>query len=517
MGTAIELIVGGISIDYAKNHMGIDHGFLFQEKDRTRCQSVEINYEYFEANPQEDLSMMEAAFVRPLHKVLPRLDITGYTIDAARAEYEEVINEAKEIEVSITRFEENWHHRLMAYELVRCLRGENRRLIVTLPPRNLKSTMASVAFPAFALGHDPTLNIVCVSYSADLAGKFSRDCRTIMQSSWYREAFSDPLDTSKLTESEITTWAHGGRLATSVGATLTGRGGNIIVVDDPLNAAEASSDNKRQAVIEWYSNTLLSRLNNKAEDVIIIVAQRLHDDDLVGHLLRSGEDWVHINLPAIAEEAQWFEIENGVIVGRDAGQVLHETLEPKKVLMDIKHVMGSYDFAAQYQQDPVPLTGSMIKWPWFKTYPAPLERQDGDYVTISWDTASKSTELSDYSVGTVWLMRGSDHYLLDLCRERFEYPDLKRKVVELAERHKADAVLIEDKASGTRHQPRASRPKALRRLQRVGIVQWAHQAAAKHSSGSGKRPTVNHHPRASAVACWNTRRPTMSRSRSSAG
>jgi len=348
-----------------------------------------------------------------------------------------------------TRFEVNWHHRVMAHELIRCLNGETRRLIVTLPPRNLKSTMASVAFPAFALGHDPTLNIVCASYSADLAGKFSRDCRYLMQRDWYRAMFSDLLDAGKLTEFEITTLAKGGRLATSVNGTLTGRGGNFIILDDPLNAGEASSPVKRQAVIEWYTNTLLSRLDNKAEDVIIVVAQRLHDDDLVGHLLRSGEHWVHINLPAIAEEAQWFELDSGVIVGRDAGEVLHETLEPMNVLMDIKANMTNATFAAQYQQNPVPLSGDMITWSWFKSYSAPLERQDDDYITISWDTASKSTELSDYSVATVWLMRNKDHFLLDIFRKRLDYPDLKKKVVALANRYEADAVLIEDKASGT--------------------------------------------------------------------
>lgn len=101
MGTEIELTVGGITIDYSKNHMGIDHGFLFQERDRTRCRSDAIDYEYFEANPQEDLSTMEAAFVRPLNQVLPRLDITGYTIEAARAEYEEIISESQEMDLEL--------------------------------------------------------------------------------------------------------------------------------------------------------------------------------------------------------------------------------------------------------------------------------------------------------------------------------------------------------------------------------------------------------------------------------
>jgi len=347
------------------------------------------------------------------------------------------------------KFLPNWHHRVLARELMRCLKGENRRLIITLPPRNLKSLTASVAFPAYALGLHPTLNIICVSYAADLAAKFSRDTRLVMESRWYRDAFSDQLDPRKQTQYEITTKAHGGRLATSTGGVLTGRGGNIIIIDDPLNADDAYSEVKRQAVNDWYGNVLISRLNNKAEDVIIVVAQRLHDEDLVGQLLRSDEEWVHLNLPAIAEEAQRFELDGGVIVGRDAGEVLHETLEPESALLATKRTMGSHAFDAQYQQDPTPLEGGMINWTWFNTYTAPLTRQDGDFVTQSWDTASKATELSDYSVCTTWLLRENDHFLVDVFRDRLEYPKLKRKVVTLADRYDADTILVEDKGSGT--------------------------------------------------------------------
>ena len=343
----------------------------------------------------------------------------------------------------------NWHMRVMADKLMDCLRGGTKRLIITLPPRNLKSQTASVALPAFILGHDPTSRVVCASYSGDLAGKFSRDCRAVMQSDWYQSAFGTRLDPGKITEAEFTTTKRGYRLAASVGAMLTGRGGNFIIIDDPLNATDTMSEVKRQAVIDWYSNTLLSRLDNKAEDVIIIVAQRLHYDDLVGHLLRSGEEWVHLNLPAIAEERQYFTLANGVIVGREAGEALHPGREPLDVLQNIKTHMGSYVFSAQYQQDPLPLEGGMIKWPWFKTYSSPLERQQGDFVTQSWDTASKKSELNDYSVCMTVLRRGSDHYLIDIFRERLEYPDLKRAVVRLADHFRADAVLIEDKGSGT--------------------------------------------------------------------
>ncbi|MBT5161266.1 MAG: phage terminase large subunit [Alphaproteobacteria bacterium] len=229
---------------------------------------------------------------------------------------------------------------------------------------------------------------------------------------------------------------------------MTGLGGNIIIVDDPQNASEAMSDTSRRKVWDWFTGTLLSRLDNKKEDVIIVVAQRLHDDDLVGRLLRTGEKWHHINLPAIAEDDQFFTLQSGKIVGRHEGEALLPQLEPLSVLNSLKASLGDPIFAAQYQQNPIPETGGLINWSWLGTFDLPFERQDGDLVTISWDTASKDTEVSDYSVGTVWLKRGNDHYLIDLYRARLNYPDLNKLIKSSALKHNADAVLIEDKASG---------------------------------------------------------------------
>ena len=139
-----------------------------------------------------------------------------------------------------------------------------KRLIITLPPRNLKSISASVAFPAWALGRDPKLRIVCASYSQDLAVKHARDCRVTMEIDWYRRSFPGTrIDPRKNTEAEFMTTAKGYRLSTSVGGTLTGRGGSIVIIDDPLKPADAMSASKREAVKQWYDGTLCTRLDNK--------------------------------------------------------------------------------------------------------------------------------------------------------------------------------------------------------------------------------------------------------------
>ncbi|MDI1228560.1 MAG: hypothetical protein PSY14_12830 [bacterium] len=176
----------------------------------------------------------------------------------------------------------NWHLEAIARHLERCMTGEIRRLIITLPPRSLKSISASVAFPAYVLGHDPTKKILCVSYSADLAVKNARECRSIMQSDWYRRLFPHTRLGSRAAEHDFHTTQRGYRYTTSVCGTLTGRGGNIIIIDDPMKAEEAMSDVRRKSINEWFDNTLYSRLDNKKSDVIILIMQRLHMDDMVG-------------------------------------------------------------------------------------------------------------------------------------------------------------------------------------------------------------------------------------------
>ncbi|MCZ6859004.1 MAG: phage terminase large subunit, partial [Alphaproteobacteria bacterium] len=199
----------------------------------------------------------------------------------------------------------------------------------------------------------------------------------------------------------------------------------------------------------WFRNTLFSRLDNKAEDCIVIVMQRLHVDDLVGHLLESSDSWTHLNLPATAVDYELIDLGDGQYYERDPGEALFPARESLETLEDIKKTLGSYQFSAQYQQNPVPIEGNMIKWDWFRTYPQRPERQPGDFVTQSWDTASKASEINDYSVCTTWLRRGNDHYLRDVRRERLVYPDLRRLVVQLAGRDHPDAVLIKDRSSGT--------------------------------------------------------------------
>jgi predicted phage terminase large subunit-like protein len=290
-------------------------------------------------------------------------------------------------------FSLNWHIEAITYALTKVMRGGITRLIITVPPRSLKSICASVAFPAFVLGHDPTRHIICVSYSESLARKHANDFRALMRSGRYRRLFPRTrISPAKDSELEAMTSARGFRLATSVGGTLTGRGGNLIVIDDPMKPQDAQSQSARESTLQWYGNTLLSRLDNKARDAIVVVMQRLHPDDLVGHLLEQ-EGWTHLNLPAIAELEERIPLGPDRFHVRKPGDLLHPEREPKAVLDQIKRTMGSAEFQAQYQQAPVPPGGNLIKWSWFRCYEQEPAYLPNDRIIVSWDTAMSSGEL----------------------------------------------------------------------------------------------------------------------------
>jgi predicted phage terminase large subunit-like protein len=349
-------------------------------------------------------------------------------------------------------FAPNWHIEAVAFALTRVFEGEIKRLIITVPPRSLKSICASVAYPAYVLGHDPARRIICVSYAEGLARKHANDCRALMRSTLYHRLFPNTrISPTKDTELEFATTRGGNRLSTSVGGTLTGRGGNLIIVDDPQKPQDAHSETVRKSTMQWYSNTLLSRLDDKSKDAIIVVMQRLHVDDLVGHLLEQ-DNWTHLHLPAIAESDHRIPLGPGHFHQRRAGDLLHPEREPRAVLEEFKRSMGSLDFAAQYQQEPVSEGGNLIKWSWFRSYDQAPAWAAGDRIIVSWDTAMSSKELSSYSACVVLQVRGQTAYVLDVVRERLEYPDLRRKVAELHRRWRNACtrceLVIENKGSG---------------------------------------------------------------------
>ncbi len=377
---------------------------------------------------------MNKPFFQPLDAVL-RSDISSFTRKVFRE-----LNPG-------TQFDDNWHLDALLHQLELARTGDTKRLIINVPPRSLKSICASVALPAFILGHNPSSRIICVSYAQPLAAKMSRDFRKVIGSSWYRRIFPGTV-VSKDTEDSIETTKGGGRLATSIGGVVTGFGADFLIVDDPIKPEEAWSETTRERVNRYYRETLTPRLNSKLHGAIIIVMQRLHADDLAGFQLRENPDrWTHLKLPAINDADRLIQLGGGRTYNWKAGELLHPQREPRHVLDELRADQGSLAFAAQWLQEPTPDGGHMVKKEHVHLYQRGLNLAAGQIVQ-SWDTGVKGDSSSDYSVCTTWFRRGADHFLLDVYRKQMTFPELLTAAKELYQTHQPEAVLIEDVGSG---------------------------------------------------------------------
>ncbi len=336
----------------------------------------------------------------------------------------------------------NWHIEHLAWKLMGLPESRTKRLIINQPPRTGKSTLASVAYPMFLLGLDPSVQIICISHTADLAKKFQADRRRVASAPWFREVFPD-FELSAARDNELRTTEGGGCFACGMLGGVTGRGADLIIIDDPLKGADSLSRAKRAEVNAAFDNQISTRLNQKKSGVIVLVMQRLHQDDLTAHVLEGG-DWDHVVLPAIASGATSYQLslEPLDVHHRRAGELLHAARDPLRVLEAERRSQGSLVFEAQYQQNPLPAAGNVIRREWicyFDEEPAAFER-----IIVSWDTASTLSENADYSVGTVWGTLGANYYLLDVRRGRWETPELRRVILALDSENEPDANLIED-------------------------------------------------------------------------
>ena len=341
----------------------------------------------------------------------------------------------------------NWHIDCICHHLAAMEAGRlPARLIVNLPPRSLKSYLVSVAWVAWLLGRRPSLRIICASYSEELAHKFSRDCRALMESRFYKRVFPTRLNPKKSTETEFETTKRGSRLATSVGGTLTGRGGDIFIIDDPTKANDANSQVALKGANEWFRNTALSRLNDQSKSLVVVTQQRLHTDDLSGVLIERG--WPSLVIPAIATESQDYAVADREVYHRPAGQLLQPDRDRPEAIEEIKLSVGSRIFAAQYQQNPTPPEGNMIKASWLARYQLCPPRQKFERVVLSCDPAGKANIKNDYTAITVVGVDKRESYLLQVSRGHWTVLEMRDRIKALASQWEATHVIVEDTASG---------------------------------------------------------------------
>lgn len=353
------------------------------------------------------------------------------------------------------QFENNWHIDLISEYLRSVEDGDCRRLIVNMPPRSLKSIMVSVAWPAWLLGHAPHKRIIVASYSSSLADKLSLDTRLIINSAWYRRIFPHMQVMRGQDEKHKFMTTRGGfRLAVSVGGSVTGEGGDVLIIDDPHNPTYIHEVAARSQVQHWFDNTFSTRLNDSARGAILLVMQRLHEDDLTAHLLHRSKDWELLRLPSIApqhEEISYAAMQHS----RIQGELLHPRRQDDAALQQLRRTLGSNAFAAQYQQDPVPTSGGMVEAGWLQRYKDAPPR-DGGRLIHSWDTAIKTGNQHDFSALAVLQEvrskgdAASQHryYLTNIQTYKHEFSALKEEITRRAAQDRPDAILLEDKASG---------------------------------------------------------------------
>jgi len=341
---------------------------------------------------------------------------------------------------------ENWHHIIICEYLERVVIGDIKRLIINIPPRYSKTELAVINFIAWCMGNFKDSEFIHASYSKRLATNNTWNARAITEVEEYKEIFGDiGLRKDSNAKDEWRTNDGGCVYATGADGTITGYGAGgmtsnfkgAIIIDDPHKPGEANSDTMRNNVIDWFSTTIESRKNDK-DTPIIIIMQRLHEDDLSGFLLNggNGEKWDHLNIPALDNN----------------DKPLWEYKHSYEDLMRIKK-SNSYVFSGQYMQQPSPIGGGIFKTSWFKYFKVDPEFQ---YRIITADTAMKTKEQNDYSVFQCWgYDKNNKAYLLDQIRGKWEAPDLKKTAINFWNKHinltngKLRVMKIEDKSSGT--------------------------------------------------------------------
>lgn len=320
----------------------------------------------------------------------------------------------------------NWHIDVLCEALERVSRGETSRLIVNIPPGTAKSLIASVLWPAWEWMTHPTLRYLTASYSDSLTIRDTLRVRDICESAACREAFGSDVRfrSDQNQKVRMDTTSGGWRIATSVGGRGTGEHPDRIIIDDPTNPKEAVSDADRQAANDWFDRTISTRGVSRGARIVLIM-QRLHEQDLTGHLLARG-GWEHLSLP--------MRFDPHVVTLGDprtvAGELLWPALFPEATVALLERDLGTYGAAGQLQQRPAPAEGGLIKRSWWRWY-APDMTLRLEEIVISVDTALKAKETNDKSAVGAWGRRGPDAYALKMLNARWAYPELIRQIEAL--------------------------------------------------------------------------------------
>jgi predicted phage terminase large subunit-like protein len=348
-----------------------------------------------------------------------------------------------------TPFVDGWHIRAITQYLQALDDGRipSRNLIINVPPRHMKSLLVNVFFPAWVWTRKPYKKFLFFSYSEMLTVRDSMRNRELIGSAWYQERFNVQVDPRNDTKAQFDLLQGGHRYSFGTGGSIAGQGGDYLAIDDPLEISKANSKIARDAVNYTYDNAISMRGNDPKTVKKIIIMQRLHEDDLVGHILGKNEEWEQLILPA-EYEGERFKSSIGFVDPRtQPGELLWpERFGPAEITR-MKDTLSEAGVAGQLQQRPAPLLGNIFKRDWFSER---YEHVDVVARYISWDTAASIEDTAAYSSGIVGELT-SDYrlFIRDVYRERMEFPQLQYRVEALADKYDGlNAIIIEYKSSG---------------------------------------------------------------------
>ena len=390
----------------------------------------------------------------------------------AAKSFREFFKQAWHVIEPSTVFVPNWHIDAECDHAQAVTEGRVQNLVVNQPPRTLKSTIWSVAWPAWEWIEHPETRWVFSSYHGPLSLRDSVACRRLIESPWYQQRWGDRyrLMGDQNVKSHYDNDKGGRRIATSVDSGNTGWGGQRVICDDPNGASEG--DAVRRHTIEWWDQTMSSRLDDKRTGARVVIQQRVHEDDLTGHLIAKG-GWDHLCIPMEFEGNRKPTIIGWMDPRKNRGDLLYSGDSPRigrVQVAEFKRDLGAYAYAGQYQQRPSPAEGGILKRYWFKYWcfpgqPLPavtVRMADGEYQDVhpmplptfeeeaqSWDCAFRSTDTSDFVSGGHFGRRGADKFLLKFVNERMTFTETVDAIRKMsAEAPRATLKLVEAKANG---------------------------------------------------------------------
>lgn len=381
------------------------------------------------------------------------------------------------LSVDPTPFVDGWVLDAICEHYEAVTRGQIRFLLVNVPPRCTKSTIGSVIWPTWDWLHIPEDRFLCASYSLELAIRDNLKKRQLIESPFFQERYGQdftiytPDKDLALTRKEEFSLSQeqnakkffindklGYQLACSIGSIVTGQGGSRLLIDDPHSAMEAHSEADRRSAIAWFKEVWSSRLNNAAKDAMVVVGQRIHEEDVSGVILNERPDWVHLDLPMEYEEhRKCFTVIGWSDPRTEPGQLLWPERFDKATIERYKRDLGSIGYASQYQQSPVPSDGGQIKQQWFRyfteTPQAYILERDGNTTSVlkseCWrfavvDLAISTRQTADYTViQTYDVTPQNDLLLIEQIRDRLDNPQQLKIIRMLHRRLQPEYVVIE--------------------------------------------------------------------------